>query len=664
VFKPIDLKKYVADEPLLLADSQVFGSSDPSEWQTPEAWVATLESMRPSPQAVIIPLELPAPGWNHQDLYGLELLSHLRWSASETLRGIPVLAVAWQPLIDILRKRSELLLIRPAIDFCRLPDALNRLTTFVDGVENGSIKCTSVSEIVAVTSLSSGLAARVSHHDLANDYYAAYRLWMGYKALLRAGSEQGSQASTLELERASSVKFDWESKILAKLSSPLVRQFQASRSNAPIPRYPTVSSAAEVVEHHLAAGLPADARILFVDDEFDKGTAEVLLQILFRATSFTRRLKDEWVYCESSERHPDLRWARFVCVKSKELALNWLAHWEEIPGSCVESRASWTNWLQDWSHELTGGTTKLPGELSSQEILGENRGFVLDCMRAGPRSRYTAMLLDLRLNPVTEALYSIREFPSVQLRGIVKTYKPELPVIIFTASRQIMNSAELLDSTREIDGWLVKEGPDIPPEDANSASAASYLLERLHLYSTLASWYRESLGWDTKRKLSCAELYNSTHSQNLLNEVSDTSQKLLDGIRQGTIQAEPGDTFLAFIQSRVSPHPFAVMQTLVARRVALGALLQCANVEDGALEWDADAAEAFDRLLPGRPAKKLVIAVYDKLNFNQVLWMRSSNILSQVLDEEFKWLEKQEWPPDKRETVMTSLSRERTLLGY
>jgi hypothetical protein len=487
---------------------------------------------------------------------------------------------------------------------------------------------------------------------------------MGYQALLRAGSDQGSPAASLELERASSVKFDWESRVLAKLSSPLVRQFQASRSNAQIPRYPTVSSAAEVVEHHLAVGLPADARILFVDDEFDKGTAEVLLQILFRSASFTRRLKDEWVYCESSDRHPDLRWARFVCVKSKAQALNWLAHWEEIPGSCVESQANWDKWLDDWNHELTGSAIT-PSELSSQEILGENRGFVLDSLRAGPRSRYSAMLLDLRLTPVTEALYSIREFPSVQLRGIVKTYRPELPVIIFTASRQIMNSAELLDSTREIDGWLVKEGPDIPVdlEDANSASAASYLLERLHLYSTLASWYRESFGWDTKRKLSCAELYNSTHSQDLLNEVSDTSQRLFDGIRHGTIHAEPGDTFLACIQSRVSPHPFPVMQTLVARRVALGALLMCASIQSDRLDWDADAAEAFDKLLPGRPAKKLVIAIYDKLNFNQVLWMRSSNILSQVLEDEFKWLERQEWPSERREAILASLSRERALLG-
>jgi hypothetical protein len=664
--RPVDLKEYVADEPLLIAGSELVGFTDAAEWDSPDAWVASLESMKPAPQAAIIPIELSASGWNRQDLYGLELLSHLRWSTSDPLRGIPVLAVAWQPLLNILQRRPEFLLVKPGIDFCQLPEALDRLTAFRDAVVKGSVRGTSVEEIIAVTSLSAGLASRVSHHDLANDYYAAYRLWMGYKALLRVASNQPSRGSTSELERVSSVEFEWESKVFTKLRSPLVRQFQASRSGTQIPRYPTVSSTTEVVGHHLAVGLPRDTRILFVDDEFDKGMADVLLQILFGVKSFTRQMKDEWVYSETSEKDPELRWARFVCVRSADLALNWLAHWDEIPGTCVESKADWNKWLENWNHELTGQPIKASANLSSQEILGENRSMVLDCLRAGPRSRYSAMLLDLRLKPVTETLYSIRDFPSVQLRSTVKTHRPELPVIIFTASRQTMNSAELLDSTREIDGWLVKEGPDIPVdrEDANSASAVAYLLERIHLYSTLALWYRESFGWDTKRKLSCAQLYNSTHSRKLLDEVSQTSQNLFDGIRQGSISCQPGDTFLAFIQSKVSPHPFPVSQTLVARRVAVGVLLLCANIQSGRLEWDADAAEAFDGLLPGRATKKLVIAVYDKLNFNQVLWMRSSNILSQLLEEEFEWLKRQNWPPEKQDVLLASLSRERRLLGF
>lgn len=666
MISPIDLTQYVASEPLLVAEAQFLRFDDPARWQTPEAWLASLAAIRQDIKATILPLELLAPGWNHQDLYGLQLLSHLRWSAAAGLRTLPVMALAWQPLIEVLRKQLEPLLISPAIEFCRLPEGLDRLRAFSGEVANGRISCTSVAAIEASSQRSIGLASRVSHHDLANDYYAADRLWKGYKALLGKSRAQGVDAANPEIDRVSSVQFEWESALKTKLNSPLIKQFQAFRSGANIPKYPIVNQINEILGHHLTVGLPAETRVLFVDDEFDKGTAEVLLQILFRRSDFTFKLSDEWVYSEQSEEGHNLRWARFVCVKSVPLALNWLVHWEEIPESCVASQGEWKAWLRRWRQELTGVWEETSGDLNSQDILGENLKFVIDCKRASPRSPYSVIMLDLRLKPVTDILYSVQDFPSVRFRTTVKNEKPEIPVIIFTASRQIMNSAELLDSTSEIDGWLVKEGPDIPvdPEDANSASAAAYLLERIHLYSTLASWYRESFGWDTKRKLACAELYNSVHCGYSLNEVSQTSQEMFDEIQQGAAKCAPGDTFLAFVQSRVSAHPFPVSQTLVARRVALGALLLCATINNGSLEWDTEAAEALDGLLPGRSTKKFVKAVYDKLNFNQVLWMRSANILSQVLREEFSWLERQEWPTERRELVLRSLRREKNLLGF
>ena len=666
MISPIDLSEYVATEPLLVADAKVFGFGDQTEWNTPEAWLRSLNSVEQPLQAAILPLELLAPGWNYQDLFGLHLLSQLRWSAPDHLRVLPILALAWQPLIEILRKQLEPLLINPAIEFCRLPEALDRITGFATGVANRSIPCTSVSDIESASQSSHGLASRVSYHDLANDYYAADRLWKGYKALLRQSQAQGLDASKAEIVRATSVHFEWESGLCAKLRSPLIKQFQALRSDAQIPQYPIVNHTTEILAHHLAVGLPADTRVLFVDDEFDRGTADVLLQMLFRKNTFTRKFDDEWVYCEESDKNSSLRWARFVCVKSVPLALNWLIHWEEIPDRCVASKGDWNKWLKRWRQELGGVRGTTPEGLNSQDILGENRTFVVDSRRARPRSPYSVIVLDLRLRPVTETLYSVHDFPSVKFRTTIKNERPEIPVIIFTASRQIMNSAELLDSTSEIDGWLVKEGPDIPvdPHDANSASAAAYLLERIHLYSTLASWYRESFGWDTKRKLACAELYNSVRSKDYLEEVSQISQKMFDEIRCGRAQCAPGDTFLGFVQAHVSDHPYPVLQTLVARRVALGTLLLCATIESGILEWGTEAAEEFDSLLPGRPTKKLVKAVYDKLNFNQVLWMRSANILSQVLGDEFNWLECQEWPTERRDLVLHSIRREKSLLGY
>jgi hypothetical protein len=86
-----------------------------------------------------------------------------------------------------------------------------------------------------------------------------------------------------------------------------------------------------------------------------------------------------------------------------------------------------------------------------------------------------------------------------------------------------------------------------------------------------------------------------------------------------------------------------------------------ADVRGEGLEWNA---VAFDRFLPGRAIHDLVIAVYDKLNFNQVLWMRSSDLLSQLLREEFDWLGNLQWTDDRRNVVLTKLHREHALSGF
>jgi hypothetical protein len=255
--------------------------------------------------------------------------------------------------------------------------------------------------------------------------------------------------------------------------------------------------------------------------------------------------------------------------------------------------------------------------LEPQDVFAQNREFVLDRHSAGPRIKSTIVLLDLRLEPVRAALYSVKDFPSFGLRRAIKAEKPDLPVIMFTASRQILNFAELLDSSRDIDGWFIKEGPDIAVDehDSNSANSAAYLLERIHLYSTLAGWYRNSFGWDTDRKLAYARLFHSEQSSTVFAEIGRLATEILIQTQEGQTgwKREGTDTFLSFVQDRVPPSPFPVAQTLVARRVAIAALLRTADLTPGGLEWNADE---FDRFLPGRPSKKIVKAVYDKLNFN------------------------------------------------
>lgn len=652
--------QYRFDSPCLVygGDLRVFG--DPACWESESAWLESLGGLETLPDAIVIPLELASPGRNRQDLLGYELLSVLRWSSCEALRGRPVLLAAWQPLQDILRRKADVLLVRPAVEFMHLPDAAFRLPGFVSDVAEGRIKPASSDEITDI-SAADQQASRVSYHELANDYYAAYRIKKGYLALLRKADAGGVVEAASELAAVSGARYDWEATVEAKLRSPLVRRFQAARSNLHAPRYPVVEESLEILTYHLRHGLPAGTRVLLVDDEFHKGSAEVLLRLLFRQSGFTKQLPDQWVYSELAEKGPQDRWARFVCVRSADLAKNWLTYWDKITCDEVDQRQSWRDWLTRWDEELSPKAARRDHPLDPEDVFAQGREFVLDRPSAGPRIKSTMVLLDLRLEPVQNALYSIKDFSSYGLRRTIKTEKPDLPVIMFTASRQVLNFAELVDSSSDIDGWFIKEGPDIPVDhdDANSANSVAYLLERLHLYATLRGWYRASFAWDAERKLAYARLVHSKQAGTVFAEVTRLSDGLLHQILQRGSATEETGTYLGFIQERVPSTPFPVCQTLVARRVALAALLWTSDMTPAGPAWNTDE---FVRLLPGRPTKKIVKWVYDKLNFNQVLWMRSSGILSQLLREEIDWLANVDWPTDKRAAIVGALDRERELL--
>jgi hypothetical protein len=278
-------------------------------------------------------------------------------------------------------------------------------------------------------------------------------------------------------------------------------------------------------------------------------------------------------------------------------------------------------------------------------------------------------MLDLRLQRLVDDLYSVQDLVSYQFRRAVKNQRKDIPVIMFTASRQILNLAEVLDSSADIDGWFIKEGPDIPVDEGNgnSANSVAYLLDRLHLYSTLRGWYRHSFDWDKERMLSVARLLHSPQRDEALAKVDRLSTDLLQRIVVPN-RTEPDwqqyNTFWAFVQAYVPAEPFAVIQTLVARRLVLATLLWTAK-EPETESWDV---ERWDALLPGqmgdtRPGrKKAVTALYQKLNFNIVLWMRSQDVLSQLMITELDWLLTLDWPDDKKAGVVRALHREKESL--
>ncbi len=662
----VEISDYAFDAPAVVAAGQLYRLGAEG-WGSATAWQKALSQLPETATGFVLPLELAAPERHRQELHGYDLLVHLRFATPDGLSGLPVLLAAWQPLQMVLAKKRDLLMVAPAVTFHRLPDACQRLAGFIADASSGGLASASPSEIRSAAAGADDEAARVSYHDLANEHYAAHRLWIGYKTLLATSGDKTAKA---RLESIDGIMFKWEPALEAKLQSPLLRRFQAQRAHQPAPRYPSVENTRSLVSTHASDGLPLGTRVLLVDDEFDKGVAEVLLQILFHQSQFTKRLEHEWVYAEPDPGGGE-SWARFVCVRDADRAWHWLAYWEDLDRTQWSGDAPHQAWLKAWDAELNPTAGQQRARRTPEGVLGgDDLGLVLDSHSAGPRSKSTVVMLDLRLQRLADELYSVQDLVSYQFRRALKDQRRDIPVIMFTASRQILNLAEVLDSSADIDGWLIKEGPDIPVDDrnANSANSVAYLLDRLHLYSTLRGWYRQSFDWDKARMLAVARMLGSPQRDEAVAKVDSLSTDLLRRI-VAPDRNEPDwqqyNTFLAFVQAYVPGEPFAVIQTLVARRLVLATLLWTA-ADPETESWDV---ERWDALLPGqmgdtRPGKKkAVTALYHKLNFNIVLWMRTKDLLSQLLPDELEWLASIEWPKERNQKIVMALTRERGASG-
>lgn len=179
-----ELKACSFESPLLVTDQELVAL--PAEaWQNGEKWVAALEE-RTDVVGIVLPLEIKASEHQtRQDLLGVELLNWLRWSADEPLRYVPVLAAAWQPIEAILRRTLNLLLVTRGTTFVRLPEAVETLPRFVHSVRQNDPTWPQAQPGDLEQIAGSARAERISYHDLANEYYGAFRLWEGYKHALR-----------------------------------------------------------------------------------------------------------------------------------------------------------------------------------------------------------------------------------------------------------------------------------------------------------------------------------------------------------------------------------------------------------------------------------------------------------------------------------------------
>jgi hypothetical protein len=612
---------------------------------------------------VIIPMEIGSGNRCAQELFGLDLLEWTRWSCP-LLERIPVLVVSWLSFERLQRLRPTLLLAQGETRFLRLPAPPKSLERFVECLRLG-VRFQDGGSWEAVRG-SNSMDAASTHHDLANDYYGAHRLWSGYKAALRSAQGKGriTQLLSAEIERTHKTKFEWEEGLQAKLRQPHILRFQASANHDEFPAYQSLddqeqSINIQLLESHLLNGLTSSTRVLMIDDEFEKGWGEVLLNVLFKKDAFTYKLEHEAVYSEPNGSSPSgissRMWARMVCVDSAERGRYWLDYWGEMPLSRMAENHPRAVWEREWATALQMEASQSP---DLEDILGHATTGSVDSPTARPKDVTTIVLLDLRLDRQSQQqrIFDVTNLSSIRLRSDLKTERPSLPIIMFTASRNAITATQIMRNSTDADGWYVKEAPDVPPDDDNSAQGVFYLLDRMHLFSQLHLWYRDSLEWDVDRRLEYAHFYNNSHRDQILELIDQDATRVFDCVRAGTTGWDIGGypTYLAFIQEQAPKRRFEIEITLVARRVALGTLLLTATAEAGELRWNA---EMFNRMLPGSPHSRNVKAVYDKLNFNRVLWLRTRDIHTQLLSQEVEWLRRIEWPAEKRYPIDRFLKR-------
>ena len=678
--------QYRFDVPVLITADRLLTPS-PDECSDGSRWAELLNSMAPGTvDGVVIPVESGPQA--RQALPGLMWLSWLRWSAATPIRFVPVLVVAWQSLPRILRQSLDLLLVSGGTEFMRLPNEIvqtsqTRLDEFIEWVrmtkpelQDKTPYCTP-EELQRMVLSGAAEANRATHHDLANDNYAAYRLWHGYIYLLRQQSgstdKRISEAADRSVKELSDANPSFVPIIDKKQHHPFFRQLEVLQSQQRLPGYPIIESADEIMQRHLKSGMHRHARVLLVDDEFQKGTAEALLRIFFGAAQTDSDMVDfvraqgEWVYSQKSPEQPDHRKARFVCVENVQLARQWLAKWGVLR---PENRGEHEGWLRSWNLRL-----KEIGWLrdeSHSSLSANDRArlvYPLDDDELRPVRMKTIVLLDLRLDR-SEVVpnYAAEQFSSIVLRNEIKQSETEVPVIMFTASRQAINFSQVMSDATSVDGWLIKEAPDVLRDDRNSAQAVLYLLSRIHMLCARGDWYREELGWSDKW-IDWGNRVFHGEQQSLCSEfIDNASTSLFERIRAGVVSGRDefaeywnrnrGTAYVGFITENI-PEPPAfqfLLVRMVARRIAVATLLLTADIHDERLDWDATS---FSAAVRGAEFSATAEYIYDGVEFQRDLQIKTKRlpILAQLLKPEYEWLLQLDWPKDRHLLVQQEIQR-------
>lgn len=648
-----NIKTYAFDAPLLITEHELI-ELDSEYWKSGSALVKYLADSNSFKQpigelkGIVIPLELKLDAdMARQDAHGVELLTWLRWSASEPLRYVPVLVTAFQPLESVLRRKLNLLLVARGTQFFRLPDSLgrDRLVAFKEAVRGAQYPelCANAYDLNRLAGTASGTPPGVTYHDLANHYYAAHRLWEGYKA---AVGELTGILKKDELTRVKKIEngFSWKKDKDELLSRPDVRQYLAlAKQGFGVPQNPDVTYAKGTIKEHVINGLRPKTRILLVDNEFDKGLADVLLGILFKDGKFIKNEKaGEWV-C-SDKINPDKPWACLVCVKSADLAVHWLTYWGDINkfddgyrGIIWPFDTDEQAWLRTWQER--NSTVVSQKRLKPEDVLCN---IDIPTQESINKSKDAVVLLDLRLEPHEQkGAYDPAMLKSVRLRRLIKLKSNPAPVIMMTASRQTKNYSLVMENATDADGWLMKEGPDIIEDDKESARSVHYLLQRIHQSAARAEWYRPEMNWG-KEPLRLVDKFRAKPNWiELLKEIQFNATKCFEeAIKNLNEESYKNTSPPEWMDKYYSSYAKNTPERFLARRLfAFGMFLYIGEIKNNILKTDK---AQFHAKMPGSKKRKDTPPIASVFNFENICLSGYTDLHDKrLLEEEYDWLLKQ-----------------------
>jgi len=541
-----------------------------------DGFIQQINSIVEGISGFVIPLEFSFQSDQLTHFDGITLLECLQVS---DFKEKPMLVYSWLTIETILRIRPSSALIAGNTFFKQMPFPLPEYMPKFLRLKPDEQTQTSM----AFSDLTS------TYHDMANDYYGAYRLWLGFKHAISIHAQ--SFMSDADALQSSQMERWWANKAEHFNSLPYKSQ-QAKLQSLPItrPQYPDYFDKPQMLlGQHVKTGLDKKLRILYIDDEYHKGYSDVLRSMFFFKELFNQQLTN---ICPDSAPETGDIWGqttadgdkniRFVACSNVETAKHWLKDWGVLKLNPVEQKQS----LNDFMTRLAFFLNQTPqqqaklilqldpdsknqsqalilykeikiskqkerdkslvlniiNQIKAKDVdgtikflekisLASNKVSLLDfkkilpknqniddklilkyakllksaieeercCYRSENIAKYlncqqfleaekklchppytTVIFLDLKLEPHRDTGKDIRQYASIQLLESISKESPNTPVILFTASRQVLNYLQIFDSSKyRIKGWFVKEAPDMPESPENSMYSMYYLLHKI-----------------------------------------------------------------------------------------------------------------------------------------------------------------------------------------